>query len=69
MLLHSVGVSSVEVEACDGGGRIQVQLAGHAVQVGQPQVHAAHRQHAGLEQVHVAKVVAGNLKDTETTVP
>jgi len=51
----------VEVEACDGGRGVHVQLAGHTVQGGQPQVDAAHGQHAGLEQVDVAVLVSGHL--------
>ena len=59
--LHSVRVSSVEVETRDGGRGVHVQFAGHAVQGGQPQVDAAHGQHAGLEQVHVPVLVTGHL--------
>ena len=51
----------MEVEACDGGRGVHIQLAGHAVQGGQTQVDAAHGQHAGLEQVHVPVLVTGNL--------
>ena len=54
-------VSSVEVEACDGGRGVHVQFAGHAVQSGKSQVDAAHRQHAGLKQVHVPILVTGHL--------
>lgn len=55
-------VSSVEVEARDRRSSIDAELLGHAVQVGQPEVDTAHRQHGGLEQVDVPKVVTGNLK-------
>lgn len=63
-VLHSVWISSVEVKAGDRRRRIDVQFPGHPVQVGQPQVDAAHGQHAGLEQVDVAVIVAGNLTET-----
>lgn len=57
-------ISSVEVEACDGGRRVDVQFPGHPVQVWQLQVNAAHGQHAGFEQVDVAVIIAGNLTET-----
>lgn len=63
-VLHGVRVSSVVVEACDRRGGIQVQLPGHAVQVGQSQVNAAHRDHAGFKKVHVPVIVTGDLGRT-----
>ena len=55
----------MEVEARDGRSGVHVQLPGHAVQVGQPEVDTAHRQHAGLKQVDVTVVVPGNLKGAD----
>lgn len=63
-VLHSVRISSVEVEARDRRRRIDVQFPGHPVQVGQLQVDATHGQHAGFEQVDVAVIVTGNLTET-----
>lgn len=60
-VLHSVRISSVEVEARDGGRRVDVQFPGHPVQVGQLQVDAADGQHAWFEEVDVAVIVTGNL--------
>lgn len=54
-------VSSVVVEACDRRGSVQVQLPGHTVQVGQSQVNAAHRDHAGFKKVHVAVIITWDL--------
>lgn len=62
-LLHGVRISSVEVEACNSGRRVDVQFPGHPVQVGQLQVDAAHGQHAGFEQVDIAVIVTGNLRE------
>lgn len=69
-VLHSVRISSVEVEARDRRRCINVQFPAHPVQVGQLQVDAAHGQHAGFEQVDVAVIVTGNLTETwrEVTV-
>lgn len=64
-VLHSVGVSSVVVESCDCRRSIQVQLPCHAVQVGQPQVNAAHRDHTGFKQVDVTVIITGDLNGTQ----
>lgn len=52
----------MEVEAGDGLRAVNVQLAGHAVQVGQVQLDAANGHHAGQEEVHVPKLVPGHLR-------
>lgn len=57
----------MEVKACNCGGGVEVQLPGHAVQVGQLEVNTAHRQHTGLKEVDITVVITGNLKETEKT--
>lgn len=59
---HRMAVAFVEIEAGDGLRAVDVQLPGHAVQVGQVQLDAAHGHHAGQEQVHVPKLVPGHLR-------
>ena len=52
----------MEIEARNSLGTVNVQLSGHAVQVGQVQLDAADRHHAGQEEVHVPKFVPGDLR-------
>ena len=58
---HGMAVAFMEIEAGDGLRAVDVQLPGHAVQVGQVQLDAADRHHAGQEEVHVPKLVPGHL--------
>lgn len=51
----------MEVEASDGRDTVDVQLAGHALQIGQMQLDAANRHHAGPEEVHVPELIPGHL--------
>lgn len=52
----------MEVEASNGLRTVDVQLAGYAVQVGQVQLDTADRHHAGQEEVHVPKLIPGDLQ-------
>lgn len=55
----------MEIEARNSLGTVDVQLSGHAVQVGQVQLDAADGHHAGQEEVHVAEFVPGDLRRVE----
>lgn len=52
----------MEIEASDGLDTVDVQLAGHTVQIGQVQLDTADRHHAGQEEVHVPKFIPGDLR-------
>lgn len=67
VILHSVRVSSMEVETCDCRRCINVQFPGHAVQVGQPDMNTAHRQHTGFKQVDITVVITWDLRKTYKT--
>lgn len=57
----------MEIEAGDGLDTVNVQLAGHAVQVGQVELDAANGHHAGQEEVHVPKLIPGDLQREGST--
>lgn len=52
----------MEIEAGDGLDAVDVQLAGHAVQVGQVELDTADGHHAGQEEVHVPELIPGHLR-------
>lgn len=56
------------VKPCNGRYGVEVKLPGHAVQVGQPEMKAAHRQHARFEQVDVPVLVPRNLRRTDESL-
>lgn len=64
VILHSVRVSSMEVETCDCRRCVNVQFPGHTVQVGQPDMNTAHRQHTGFKQVDITVVITWDLRKT-----
>jgi hypothetical protein len=56
----------MEIEASDGLDTVNVQLAGHTVQIGQVQLDTADRHHAGQEEVHIPKFIPWHLQRVGT---
>lgn len=55
-------VAFMEIEAGNGLDTVDVQLTGHALQVGQIQLDTADGHHAGQEEVHIPKFIPGDLQ-------